>query len=309
MNWLTWALIALLFLLLSTVVVSVGIYTVLLTRLRPKKWGRGPSMPGDQEYDELYRQAEAWRDEHLSAMREVNVENDGLQLYGEYFDFGHDKAVIIIPGRMEACHYSCHYGEPYRKAGYNVLTVDGRAHGRSEGKINSLGYMEYRDILAWAKMLNEKENIRDIVLHGVCIGSSTAVFCAAAPECPEYVRGIVVDGLYQRFYDSCRNHMIHDGRPLYPFMAELTVLIRLFSGADVVHDGPKWRIKDVRRPILFLHSRTDKFSTPDKAQELYDLCPSENKTICWFEDAWHSRVRLKYTDRYDQAVTGFLNKL
>ncbi len=287
-------------------IISWIIYRTLLIRDKPEKWSRNPTLEEEEDYVRLYREALSWREEHLSAMREVETESDGLTLRGEYYDFGADRAVIIIPGRMESCLYSCHYAIPYEKAGWNVLTIDTRAHGLSEGKVNCLGYREYRDVIAWANLLHDRMGISRIVLHGICIGSSTAVFTAADSRCPSCIRGIVADGMYQRFYDSCRNHMVEDHRPLFPFLYETTLLIRLFSHADVVWDGPRYRISKVPVPILFLHSREDRFSTPEKAEELYRLAGT-GKHIHWFAHGKHSRLRITNPEEYDAAVQEFLN--
>lgn len=308
MHWILWILLIIIALtLIPTMVVSSIIYSVLLRRQKPGKWARQMSMPEDEEYVRLYDQAMRWREEYLDNKRDVSIENDGLKLYGEYFDFGHDRAVIIIPGRMEACHYSCHYAEPYRVAGWNVLTIDGRAHGLSEGRTNSLGYKEYKDVLAWAKMLHEKEHNRIVVLHGICIGSSTALFAATDDSCPDYVAGIAADGMYQRFRDTFQNHLIQDHRPQFPCLSETMLLIRLFSHADVVHDGPIYRIGRMRKPILFLHSKEDVFSLPDKAEELYNKCPSKKKQILWFDHGGHSRLRIADQDAYDNAVISYFS--
>ena len=292
---------------LFTMVVSWIIYRTLLLRPGKDKWGRAMSMPEDEEYVRLYTQAQAWRDEHADVRKDVETTSGKLHLAGEYYDFGSDKAVIILSGRMESCIYGCHYAEPYRKAGYNVLTIDGRAHGNSDGKINSLGYREYRDVIEWAKLLHDQEGNRSVVLHGICIGSSTAVFTAVSKDCPDYIRGIVTDGMYKRFFDSFRNHMIVDHRPQFPFLWETMLLIRIVSGADVIFDGPFKRIRKLHKPILFLHSREDKFSTPDLAQKLYDSCPADKK-IVWFEHGGHSRIRILTPEPYDQAIVDFLKE-
>ena len=294
--------------LAGTMVISWIIYRTLLLRTNRNKWGREMSMPEDGEYARLYRQAIDWRSRWLEAKKDVQTESDGLRLYGEYFDFGSDRAVIVLSGRMEACHYGCHYAEPYRKAGWNVLTIDGRAHGLSDGKINSLGYREYRDVIAWAKLLHDRLGIRTVVLHGICIGSSTAVFTATSAECPEYVRGIVADGIYKRFLDSFRNHMIADHRPQFPFLWETMLWIRLVSRADVVFDGPFRRIPGLRIPVLFLHSREDNASDPENARRMYESCPAEKRFV-WFDHGGHSRLRLTDPERYDRAVTEFLDSL
>ena len=103
--------------------------------------------------------------------------------------------------------------------------------------------------------------------------------------------------------------MITDKRPLFPFLAETMFYIRTICRIDPKNDGPKKRIHDMHLPILFLHSREDLFSTPDKAQELYDVCPSERKYIHWFEHGWHSRLRLVNPEEYDKAVTDYITTL
>ena len=307
MNWVLYAIIGVIVLgVLPTLLMSGIIYRTLLVRTEKEKWARGPSLPEDAEYMRLYDDALAWREKWMANRRDVGITNDGLRLCGEYYDFGGDRAVIVLSGRAEACFYGCHYAEPYRRAGWNVLTIDGRAHGLSEGKINSLGYREYRDVLAWAKYLHEREGNRRILLHGICIGSSTAVFAAADSRCPDYVAGLVADGMYRRFYDSFLNHMKMDHRPVFPFAIETMLWIRLFSRADAVFDGPMRRIGKVDRPILFLHSREDPFSTPDKVRQLYDRCPSANKRICWFDHGGHSKLRIANRAAYDGAIEAFL---
>ena len=292
-----------------TMFFSFFIFRALVVRTGKDIWGRQPSMPSDSEYMRLYNDAMEWGRLHEGEYEDVGIENEGYRLYGQYFDFGGKSAVIILPGRMEACTYSYHYAWPYSKAGWNVLVIDTRAHGRSDGRLNHLGYREYSDVNAWARFLKERYGMDKVVLHGVCIGSSTALFSAASEDCPDNIAGIIVDGMYQCFYDSCRNHMITDKRPLFPFLWETIFYMRLILRIDVKNDGPKKRIANMQRPILFLHSREDLFSTPDKAQELYDMCPSEHKSIHWFDKGWHSRLRITNPEDYDEAVTDFINTL
>ncbi len=308
MNWMLWLLTALLASgALFTLIVAWIVYSTLLLRLSKQKWAREPSMPEDEEYNKLYDQALNWRKRHLSEKKDVSLENDGFRLYGEYFDFGFDRAVIIIPGRMEACYYSCHYAEPYREAGWNVLTIDDRAHGLSQGRINSLGYREYRDILAWARLLHGEHKNRAVFLHGVCIGSSAALFALVSAGCPDYLCGMAADGMYRRFYDTFLNHMIEQHRPRFPMLWEVMLLIRLVSRADVVRDGPFRRISGLHKPILFLHSREDQYSNPENAQALYDACPSKTKRLVWFEHGGHSRIRVTDPAAYDTALKSFLS--
>ena len=85
--------------------------------------------------------------------------------------------------------------------------------------------------------------------------------------------------------------------------------MRIFSHADVVNDGPINRIDRMKKPILFIHSKQDTYSTPDQAEKLFEKCGSENKRLVWFEKGQHSRVRVNAPEKYDNTVIEFLKEL
>ena len=299
----------LIFFFLPTAIGSYIIFKTLLVRSSPEKWAREASMPEDDLYCRLYADAIAWANENAAARKEVRIESDGFALFGEYYDFGFDRAVLIIAGRTECCRYSCHFAKPYKEAGYNVLTIDNRCHGLSEGKYNTLGMKEYRDILEWCRLLKGELHNRFVLLHGICIGASTALFAATAGEGPTLVDALCADGMYTTFRESFKNHMIEKKKPLFPFVFEVMLLIRMICGVNVSSNGPIKRIGALSQPILFIHSREDQYSLPDKALELYRLCSSEKKQISWFPHGAHSMVRITDPTGYDQAVNAYLRTL
>ena len=64
--------------------------------------------------------------------------------------------------------------------------------------------------------------------------------------------------------------------------------------------------KAMKKPVLFLHSNEDVFSKPEKAEVLYNLCPSKNKKLVWFDKGIHSRIRINNTEKYDNEIVDFL---
>ncbi|MBP5271148.1 MAG: hypothetical protein ILO42_09350 [Clostridia bacterium] len=309
MLWVYIAIGVFLFLFLfPTLIMSYVLYSVLLVRNKKEKWGRECSIPDDEEYRRMFDIGLEFEKKYRDTKKEVSVVSDGLRLAGEYFDFGGDRAVLIIAGRMESLLYSYYFAEPFRAAGLNVLVIDNRAHGNSEGKVSSLGYKEYRDVLCWCRLLHDELGNRKITLHGICIGASTALFAAVARECPEWIDSIIVEGMYVNFYESFRNHMIYDrpDKPRFPIMQGVMFHILCISGANVVTDGPLKRIPKLNKPILFLHSREDKYSLPDKAELLCEKCTAP-KRIVWFDRGAHSRIRINNTEKYDEAIKSFLS--
>ena len=287
------------------------LYHILLVRTTKKKWQRGPSMD-DAKYMRLYKMGEAWREEHLSYIRQVTVKSGKLTLAAEYYDFGHDKCVIILPGRMETAWYCAFFAEPYMKAGWNVLAADPRAHGLSEGRYDTLGFRECRDVIAWAKYLHDELGMKKIFLHGVCIGSETACFTLAEPDCPEYITGMCGEGMFKNFYATFVTHLEEKGHKPFPSGIMGMFFLWFHTGVDVFHDGPEKRLPLVKKPVLMLHSREDIYSLPEIAEKLYASATAEKKEMVWFDTGFHSMIRSwtpENREKYDRVIAEFLNEI
>ena len=290
-------------------VIAGVLYTTLLVRQRPDKWGRECSIPDDEEYQNMFQTGLDWAAENAAHKRDVDIHSGKYHLYGEYFDFGADRAVLIIAGRMESLLYSYYFAEPYKKAGYNILVIDNRSHGKSDGKFTSLGYREYKDILAWSKFLHDELGNRSVIYHGICIGASTGLFALTSKDAPDYLDGIIAEGMYTTFAESFKNHLIERGKPLFPMQPFVMAHVYLWSHANVYGDGPFKRVKKLHKPILFIYSKEDTYSTPEQAQRLYNDCASEQKEIVWFDRGAHSRVRINFTEEYDRCIRDYISRV
>ncbi len=286
-------------------IMAYYLYRILLVRNKPTKWGRECPEPQDAEYKGMYDEGAAWEALYHDKKTEVSITSEGYHLVGEYFDFGGKAAVIIIAGRTESLLYSYYFAEPYRKAGYNVLVIDNRCHGESEGKYCSLGQKEYKDLREWSKLLHDVYHNEKIFMHGICIGSSGALHAFTKEGAPEYLVGMVAEGMYASFYESFKNNMKERNHGMFPIGYLVLMYIRLFGGVDVVKEGPFKEVTKMTKPILFLHSKEDRYSLPDKAEMLYNTCSSVQKKIVWFNCGAHSRIRANNKDLYDTTVYEF----
>ena len=301
--------IAALFLIIAPVfLIPPAIYFILLVRTRKSKWTRKCSLPNDPEIKEMFDSGLAWAEKYSASKREVDVYSGKYHLFGEYFDFGFNKAVIIISGRTEALLYSYYFAEPYRAAGYNVLVIDNRAHGKSDGHFCALGYREYEDILAWSRLLHDDFGNEKIFMHGICIGASHALFALTSDNCPGYLQGMTSEGMYTNFYDSLREHIKEARQPVFPALWEIRMYLKLFTGYDIKHDGPVFRIHKLKQPILMLQSKEDKYSLPEKAKELYARCAAP-KRLVYFEKGRHSHIKINDSAKYDKEIIDFLREI
>ncbi len=293
--------------LIYTYPISKKVYAAQLVRTDSEKWGRVCSAPENEEQLEMWNKGVEWAKENRQYMTEVHITNEGLNLYGEYYDFGSDKCVIVVPGRCECLMYSYFFAPPYQKAGFNVLVIDTRCHGKSDGKYNSIGVHESRDILAWSKYLHETLNNSEIYYHGICIGTASALFALTAKDCPDYVKGLCTEGCFVSFRETFKRHMMADKRPLFPVLDLVMLHINRNAKINVYKDTPLKAIKKLKpdTKILFLYGEKDIFSIPQKTEILYNACASDKKKIVWFQKGGHSHLRINNTERYDNAIIDY----
>lgn len=290
--------------------IAKHVYEDQLVRTTPEKWGRTCSFPDDAEQVQMWHDGIAWMETNRNRITELQIENDGLKLFGEYFDFGSDRCVIILPGRCESLVYSYYFAPPYEKAGFNILVIDTRCHGKSDGKYNTIGVQESRDILAWAKLVHDQFGNKEIYFHGICIGTSSGLFALTSENCPDYMRGFVTEGCYISFPETFKRHMMALNRPIFPVLQLAMLQIYKHTGTNVYKHKP---IKSIARVnpacrVLFLYGEHDIFSIPEKSRQLFNACSAQDKKLVWFEKGGHSHLRINNTEKYDQAIIDFFER-
>ena len=295
--------------LIITIPLGKRVYHDQLVRTSEEKWGRVCSAPDNEEQMAMWNAGLAWAKPHMDKCREVTIENEGLKLWGEYFDFGSDKCVIILPGRCECLIYSYYFAAPYERAGYNVLVVDSRSHGKSDGKYSTCGVKECSDVVAWARYLHDTFGIRDVCLHGICIGTSAGLLAMNRSDCPDYVRTLVTEGCYVSLRETFKRHMMADKRPLFPVLDLVMLNLNKNTGINIYRDTPLRAMKQLknRHRVLFLYGKKDIFSIPEKSRKLFDACTAGEKKLVWFDEGGHSHLRINNTQAYDNAIMEFLN--
>ena len=277
-----------------------------MKRKRPDMWSRECSSTDPQQL-EMYSIGTAWAKAHESQRYELHMVNDGLNLYAEFYDLGGEHTVFVIPGRTEGLRYGYYFALPYAERGFNVMVIDQRSHGKSDGVWNSIGFNEHRDVIKWAELLRDRFGVESIILHGICIGSACALYALTSPDCPDNLKGLVADGMYPDFYESFKNHMIEFKKPTFVVMDMINWWQKHYTGYDM-KTGPKDMIDKYDMPLLMLHGKSDLYSLPIEAQKLFDKCPSEQKSIVWFEGGKHSQLRYQDTELYDRSISDFIDK-
>ena len=284
------------------------IYKEKLVKDSDDKWGRVCSAPENEEHLRMWNIGLEWRKNLNCKAEEVSVTSeDGLKLYGEYLDLGADRCVIIVPGRCETLCYSYYFAEGYKDASVNFLLIDPRAHGKSEGKYSYCGIREADDVRIWAEYAVKTLGNKSVILHGICIGAASC-FLAKSKDKDGVISKIVSEGCFTTFYETFRQHVIQEKKPVQPIMAQLRYIFKKNLGVDIKKQSPVSVMKDIRIPVLFLAGRQDIFSVPSETVKLYDACASSDKKLVWYDKGAHSHLRINNTAEYDREVVTFIDK-
>ncbi len=312
--------IGLLIFLIILAVVVVNIVVMLIITMRickvqwadmferetPQKWGRENSCPSNAEHSVMFDAGIAWGEANSDKCIPIEIINDGLKLKGEYFDFGQEKTCLFLAGRAESLLYSYYFAETYANLGYNVLVIDPRAHGESEGKYSSVGIKETGDAIAWMDYVHERFNQNHFIIHGICIGSATAIYAAARQY--KYLEAIVLEGPFISFYNVLIQRMRAIPKPWFPMALEMAYTFKKKVGVNIFKERPLNYLPKVKVPALFLCGKEDASSLPKYFDRLYAACGSEIKECIWFEHGAHSHLRIANKEQYDNAIDTFLKE-
>ena len=290
---------------ISYYVASICVYNATLRRTSKEKWKRGASnLEGG--YLKMYHIGEAWLESHSGVMTEVEIVNrQNLTLKGEYYDLGYDRCVIILLGRTETIRCGYYFAIPYADFGMNVLVIDPRAHGDSDGEFNTVGFEESVDVIEWAQYISGRFGIKSFILHGICIGSAAGMLAITKDDCPDYIDGIVTDGMFVNFGESLKNHMIERKKPV-KFTYELIDYRMMKLTGHSMSIGPIDFIDRLQKPLLMLQGTADRYSTAENAVKLFEKAGTEKKKLVYIEGGEHSMLRFADTELYDSSIREFL---
>lgn len=206
---------------------------------------------------------------------------DGLLLKGKYYEGepGAPVELMMHGYRGEAERDLCGGIQRAFALKRNVLIVDQRACGKSEGNVISFGVNESRDCRAWVeyiiKMLGP--DVR-IILTGISMGAATVVMAAGRPL-PENVIGILADCGYSSAKAIIKNTIKEMKLPadlLYPFVK---LGAKIYGHFDVEENPPIEAIKKCTKPVIFIHGEDDRFVPCYMSRELYDACTAPKRLL------------------------------
>jgi pimeloyl-ACP methyl ester carboxylesterase len=194
------------------------------------------------------------------------------------------------------------------RSGHNVLIVDQRSHGNSDGTTITFGIKERHDCLSWIHYLNNRfGNDTPIILSGLSMGAAT-VLMASNLNLPDNVTGIVADCPYSSpkeiLLKVCRD-MHYPATLMFPF---IKLGAFLFGHFNLTECDALSCVKESKVPILIFHGDDDRFVPCSMSLALKKANP-EQITLEIVPGAGHGLCYVIGPKQYENALEQFYQRI
>ncbi len=232
--------------------------------------------------------------------------HDGLTLSGRYYHVKDGAPLDLCFHGYRSSAFTDFSGgfELSFSLEHNILLVDQRAHGQSQGRTITFGIQERKDLLCWVDYAIRRFGPEvKILLYGVSMGGAT-VLMASEFDLPLNVRAIVADCPYASPMDI----ILHVGKsmPIPQWLIRPFVILgaKIFGGFDINETDACRAVKNAKLPILIIHGEADGF-VPCEMSNLQAHNPRMIQRHT-FPAADHGISYLVDTPRYQKIVTEFI---
>jgi len=211
---------------------------------------------------------------------------DKLKLHGWFLPVkGAKHVVLFFHGNAGNISHRGESLEIFNRLGLNVLIVDYRGYGKSEGSASEQGF--YRDAKAAWEYLIEKKGFQanDIIVFGRSLGGAVATQLASQVQ----PRGLIIESTFSSVKDMARIMM--------PLISRLVYLRYEFDTETL--------ISKVKVPLLLMHSPDDDVIPYSLGVKIFEAANSPKYS--YELSGSHNNGFVKSQPEYEQAIETFLN--
>ncbi len=276
---------------------------------KPEKRGKPSEMPSGAQYRHLRDQVREMV-KNLQAIPFEWVEitsDDGLKLRARYYHMrdGAPVGICVHGYRANAIRDFCGGVGFLRDEGMNVLLIDQRGQGESEGRWMTFGIRERHDLKRWTEYIISRCGAdTEIMLYGISMGGAT-VLMSAGLGLPGNVCGILADCPFSSpkaiIKKVCRDMRLPAGLA-YPL---IRLGARLFAGFDPDTATAVDALKGSRIPVTLIHGEDDRFVPCEMSEEIARANP-DTVRFYPFPEAGHGISYMQDKERYRAVIREFV---
>lgn len=187
------------------------------------------------------------------------------------------KTVLILHGYHKSKERMYHYVKQFPRD--NMLLFDFRAHGQSDGNTISFGFHEAKDVAAAIDFLRQHEKTKTLPIVGLGVSMGAVALVQYAQQ-DVLLRGIICDSMFAHFDELVGKKF--EQKVALPRSIFLPLIRRLFeykTGVRMRDVHPIASVRDLKMPILIIHSEEDPLVDVDDARQVY--ASAQGKKQLW----------------------------
>lgn len=301
-----------LYIILFLIIVVISV-TILLVEKAFKKAFTAHKKTEEEAYKYLEEKGVLDREIYNEINREeVYIKSkEGFKLKGYLLEKYKDsnKYMILVHGFTANNHVHMAFARFFINEGFNVLVVDERNHGDSEGKYPSYGYFEKEDIDRWIDFLYKRKKGKKLFLglHGQSMGGATVLMCGS--------RNSKVDFIIEDCgYSSAKKEILWEIAKVLPISKNivyklLRIKAKYMIGFDIEDVNPIKDILKTKKPIMFIHGNEDKLVPCEMALEMFGARNNRRDVLFIVEGADHMWAYPKKKKEYERKVHDFIENV
>ena len=306
MEWYIWLIIIVSALLLICFIIGFLVWNMAIPTKRPETYRNKPTD------DPVEIQMRDFEEKVERSLRYMNLEDcwikshDGLNLHAYYREspIKTNKVIISVHGwHGEGLRTSSQFSHFFVDFTYNVLFIDLRSYGQSEGRYTTYGVKDSEDLLDWIDYIVDRfQGDVSIALDGISMGGNTVL--TVADKVPMQVKCIISDCAFttpQNEFKECLKAM---KVPTF-FLFFSNIINLVVNGWSFTKTSALKSVEGSKVPILFIHGNRDTFVPTYMGKQLYNACTSE-KYFQLFDNAEHARSYFLNKEAYKKLVLDFL---
>ena len=195
--------------------------------------------------------------------------SDGVSQNGILFKTNNSKGIIMLMhGHSGNVEHWATMGYRYNKLHYDLLVMDYRGYGKSEGKFSEQD--TFLDVKQWYQYMNSIYSEAEIILYGKGIGSTFASYLASEFN----PRKLILESpIYDLKFTVLKYY------PLFPFIGY--ILTYKFDTASFM--------KKTELPVYMIHGKLNKLVHYENSTKLHAI-NNTHIDLCLVEDGDHHNL-------------------
>lgn len=262
------------------------------------------------KFEKEYETGKAWcREQPMQDY--FMISHDGLRLHAYYLPAKNARRFVLLSHGYKGSGFGdfAYTARFLHENGCNLLFIDQRCCGMSEGTYITFGAREQFDVQGWADYISDRNYQRlPIYLYGESMGAAAVLMSLKHPLPPE-VKGVISDC----GFCSMRNQLQKISLDWFHLhwiellLFRIDLFCRIFGGFRMKDADTTEALQINRIPILFFHGMKDTYVNPSNTMHNYEICRAPKELIL-IPEARHLCSAYEEKDLYRSKLLEFFAK-